>query len=99
MLALLSFQEEMRFCINPELLLAIMFAEAMQDNECIVVRVCRSFNYYIFFYKFKAAFALHVLLEVHIPYQKKVSLLSVVKDISVCHGFLKQIHLCSVSLK
>ena len=40
MLVLLSFQEEIRFFINPELLLAIMFAEAMQDNECIVVRVC-----------------------------------------------------------
>ena len=35
----MSFQEEIRFCINPELLVALLFMEAMQDNECIVVRV------------------------------------------------------------
>lgn len=40
------FQEEIRFCINPELLLAIMFAEAMQDNECIVVRGIERFSSY-----------------------------------------------------
>ena len=39
---MLWFQEEIRFCINPELLVAQMFMEAMQDNECIVIRV--SFN-------------------------------------------------------
>ncbi|CAH3199435.1 unnamed protein product, partial [Porites evermanni] len=30
-------QEEIRFCINPELLVAQMFMEAMQDNESIVI--------------------------------------------------------------
>ena len=33
------FQEEIRFCINPELLVALMTMEAMQDNEGIVIRV------------------------------------------------------------
>lgn len=41
------FQEEIRFCINPELLVTQLFMEAMQDNESIVIRV--SFCFLNFF--------------------------------------------------
>lgn len=39
-------QEEIRFCINPELLVAIMFMEALQENECIVARGIERFSSY-----------------------------------------------------
>lgn len=44
------FQEEIRFCINPELLVALMFMEVMQDNECIVVRVSFESNSLLSFF-------------------------------------------------
>ena len=40
---MILFQEEIRFCINPELLVAQLFMEAMQDNESIVIRVSLRF--------------------------------------------------------
>lgn len=39
-------QEEIRFCINPELLVALMTMEAMQDNEGIVIRGAERFSSY-----------------------------------------------------
>lgn len=39
-------QEEIRFCINPELLVALLFMEAMQDNESIMIRGVERFSSY-----------------------------------------------------
>jgi len=32
-----SVQEEIRFCICPELIVSRLFCEGMDDNECIVI--------------------------------------------------------------
>lgn len=39
-------QEEIRFCINPELLVAMMTMETMQDNEAIIIRGAERFSSY-----------------------------------------------------
>eukprot|EP00118_Oscarella_pearsei_P012380 m.90909 g.90909 ORF g.90909 m.90909 type:complete len:461 (+) comp36668_c0_seq6:825-2207(+) len=39
-------QEEIRFCINPELLVSILFMAPMESNEAVVIQGTERFSYY-----------------------------------------------------
>jgi poly(ADP-ribose) glycohydrolase len=40
-------QEEIRFLICPELIVSMLFTEAMADNECLIMTGCEQYSHYI----------------------------------------------------
>eukprot|EP00828_Plagiopyla_frontata_P005931 TRINITY_DN12498_c0_g1_i1.p1 TRINITY_DN12498_c0_g1~~TRINITY_DN12498_c0_g1_i1.p1 ORF type:complete len:142 (+),score=23.35 TRINITY_DN12498_c0_g1_i1:291-716(+) len=39
-------QEEIRFCISPELIATRLFVDEMNDNECIMIKGCSQYSDY-----------------------------------------------------